>query len=311
MEGIGKEEYSDKILRYLYNDMEADERRLFEAEVRSDPRLQALLEEEQRLQRLYPVDQLPPLGEQVVADSRVLLRAALRRQRRRAAWRDWLPSVGQLGKYGLRLAVAAGLVLGGMWLGRSGNGAASIGPVATADPVNWENMEIVDLRIRPAAAGEGVQLVFGAVASGLVEGPTDDPAVRAVLAAALEGGLEAAPRLAVIDLARGQADSDQIRQALIQVLLHDSNPGVRLEAIGALKDMAHDQQVRRALQQALRRDLNPGVRLEAVEALDSWRDPGTLAVFEEKSRADENSYIRFRAEQALQQVGSTQDEGQL
>jgi anti-sigma factor RsiW len=286
------------VLRYLYGDLSPEERAAFQARLERDPALRDLLQAEQRFDQLLPQGSGPRAPEALLQESRLLLRAALRREKpplmeRLRAWFEFVPA--PLGWS----AGALALLLVGFFLGRGGLQPTPSSLVGLLRP---EDLEVVGLRVHHFEPATGqVSLVLDAVSQVQVEGTLQDRAVQTALATALQGDLEPGTRLQALDLLQGLGHSARIREALIQTLAHDDNPGVRLKAIEALKDLARDEEVRQALRQALRRDLNPGVRVEAVEALKHFNDPATLQVLEEQSRNDVNTYIRGEAARALQQ----------
>ncbi|MBI2505858.1 MAG: HEAT repeat domain-containing protein [Candidatus Latescibacteria bacterium] len=295
---MSSEEQRQRVLRYLYGDLNQAARAAFQAELERDPTLKALLHAEQRFDQLLPVGSGPQAPEALLQESRLFLRAALRQRERPPllerlrAWFQFVP---------MPLSWSAGALaalLVGFFLGRGGLQATPSSLVGLLKP---EDLEVVSLRVAHFEPATGqVSLVLDAVSQIQVEGTLQDRAVQTALATALQGDLESGTRLQTLDLLQHQGGSTRIREALIHTLAHDDNPGVRLKAIDALKDLAKNEEVRQALRQALQHDLNPGVRVEAVEALRQFTDPATLQVLERQSRDEVNTYIRGEAVRALQ-----------
>lgn len=287
-----------RVLRYLYGDLNQAERAAFQAELERDPALKALLHAEERFNQLHPVGSGPQVPEALLQEGRRCLRAALRQQERPGLLeraKEWFRLVPAPLSWSAGMAVA---LLVGFFLGRGGLQSA---PTSLAGLLRPEDLEVVALRVDHFEPATGqVTLVLDAVSQIQVEGTLQDKTVQTALAATLQGDLEPGTRLQALDLLRNQGGSTRIREALIHTLAHDDNPGVRLKAIDALKDLAKNEEVRQALRQALQHDLNPGVRVEAVEALRHFSDPATLQVLERQSRDEVNTYVRGEATRALQ-----------
>lgn len=294
---MSSEEQRQRVLRYLYGDLNQAERAAFQAELERDPSLKALLRAEERFDQLHPVGSGPQAPETLLQENRLLLRAALRQQQpplleRFRTWFEAIPAP-------LRWSVGTlAALLVGFFLGRDGLQSA---PTSLAGLLRPEDLEVVALRVAHFEPATGqVTLVLDAISQIQVEGNLEDGPVQTALATALQGDLEPGTRLQALDLLQHQGGSTRIREALIHTLAHDENPGVRLKAIDALKDLAKNEEVRQALRQALQHDLNPGVRVEAIEALRRFSDPATLQVLEQQSRDEVNTYIRGEAARALQ-----------
>lgn len=293
---MSSEEQRQRVWRYLYGDLNPAEMAAFQAELEADPDLRTLLQAEQCFDRLLPLGSGPQPPEALLQESRLLLRAALRREKaslleRLRNWFERLPAP---------LSWSAGVAMAllvGFFAGRSGPAS----PSSLVGLLKPEDLEVVGLRVAHFEPATGqVSLVLDAVSQVQVDGTLADGAVQTALATALQGDLEPGTRLQAMDLLRNQGGSTRIREALIHTLLHDDNPGVRLKAIEALKDLGKNEEVRQALRQALQGDLNPGVRVEAVEALRHFSDSATLQVLERQSRNETNTYIRGEARRALQ-----------
>ncbi|MFH1572152.1 MAG: HEAT repeat domain-containing protein [Gemmatimonadota bacterium] len=286
----------ERVLSYLYGLLDEAEAADLRADLGRNPELARLLAEEERLHRRLPVGAGAEVPDALLQESRLLLRAALRRDGRRApplAARIW----AWLQEGVPRLALAGGAVaalLLGAFLGRA---AGPFGGPAAPSALPGQ---VVDLRVSRFDPATGqVDLELTALTTTSLQGTVGDPRVQAVLAAALVGPLGPGPRLEAAQLLRRQSADLEVRQALTHALLHDPNPGVRLAATEALKGRAGDEPVRRGLQQALLQDDNPGVRIAAVEALQGLRDPGTRQTLERSAEMEANPYIRAEARRAL------------
>jgi hypothetical protein len=295
---MSSDEQRQRVLRYLYGDLNQAERAAFQAELERDPALKALLHAEQRFDQLLPQGSGLQVPEALLQESRLLLRAALRQQERTGLLeriKEWFQLIPAPLSWSAGIAVA---LLVGIFLGRGGLRPT---PTSLAGLLRPEDLEVVALRVNHFEPATGqVTLILDAVSQIQVEGNLADKTVQTALATALQGDLESGARLQAVELLQHQGGSTRIREALIHTLAHDDNPGVRLKAIDALKDLGKNEEVRGALREALQRDLNPGVRVEAIEALRLFSDPATLQVLERQSRNEANTYIRGEAVRVLQ-----------
>ncbi|MFA6109332.1 MAG: HEAT repeat domain-containing protein [Candidatus Latescibacterota bacterium] len=286
---------TEQLLAHLYGALTPDEEAAFQVEVEGDPELARLLETEASLHRRFPVGQGAAVPEEALAESRLALRAALRRESsRRVAgpvatllerrWR-WLA-------WAVPVALFAGILVGRAgWSPfpsmESGTGIAASG-------------RVVDLRLREYDPATGtVSLAVDLVSSREIRGHLEDPEIRQLLTQALDRDLLPGARLAAVELLRHQGARTEIRQALVQALLNDPNPGVRLLAAEALAGQSADTSVQQALVRALAGDVNPGVRVAAVEALRKEGDEPTRRALERAVAVDGNPYIRAEARRLL------------
>ena len=294
--------HQDLVMSYLYGEMTAEEKEAFERRARGDDRLRHMLAAERQLSGLLAAARSVEVDDDLLRESRLQLRGALRVSRPRLwLWGRIADALAKLPTPAVRGVSMAALLLFGVWLGRttlsSGDAVAAVTPASLIQP---GDLEIVGLRIdRFDAASGQVELAFDAVSSVRVAGTLADESVQSVLSAAVEGHLESAERLQTVDLMKHLASSERIREALMYALLHDDNPAVRLRAIETLKALVVDDGVRAALRNALMSDRNPGVRVEAIDALKAVRDAATAAVLERKAIDDGNGYIRAEAERTL------------
>jgi hypothetical protein len=302
---MDEKELRERVLNFLYGGMSKDEEEGFRAELEENADLARLLAEEERFHGELSVGSGTEVPEEMLQESRVLLRAALRREgevvplvweRMVEAVGRWVPKIGYVGG-------ALAILLCGVLLGRT----------AFAPGVEMGEIgRVIDLRVRAFDAASGrVRLELNAISSVELEGNLGDREVQELLATALQGDMEPGARLQVAGLLRYQATTAEIRRALIYALLEDENPGVRIEAVEGLKELAGDEQVRQALCQALLGDKNPGVRVAAVEALRDSRDRATLQVLEQKMYVDDNEYIRATARQAFERGRGSEERREL
>ncbi len=298
----------ERALLYLYDEMSPEEKTAFETGLAENPALKALLAQEERFHRACPVGTRTQAPEPLLGESRLLLRAALRLERKRETpllrrlmdvFRPLTPQV----RYAFG---AVALLLLGLVLGRTAFGPAyvvekgaqgSLPPPASIIP---DHLEMIDLRVTEFDPSTGaIRLSYATASRRTLEGNLRDEAIQSVLAASLRGDLESAARLEAVDLMQRQTASVRVREALIYALRHDENPGVRIKAVEALKGLVRDEPVRLVLVDALAHDKNAGVRIEAIEALKHLHDAATLQVLKQRMTQDDNPYIRAEAQRAV------------
>ncbi|HEY7162541.1 MAG TPA: HEAT repeat domain-containing protein, partial [Acidobacteriota bacterium] len=140
-----------------------------------------------------------------------------------------------------------------------------------------------------------------------VKGNVNDERIQYLLTYALEREQNPGVRLRAVNTigANKKASADpEIKKALISALKSDGNDGVRKEAMAVLKTYPFDSDIRNAFVYVLQRDANAALRIDAIKSLEENKiqDKELLTVLKEKSESDDNSYIRRRATNILQEV---------
>ncbi len=284
------QEKRERVLLFIYGELSPEQERAFRSELETDAELKRLLEEERRFDALYSPSQADPAPAPLVDESRLLLRAALRREQRRSRW----SSLWDHSRWGLWLrpafALCFGLLLG--W-GLVAKGPRAEGAFALGD--------VVGLRVLHYDKASGrTQLSVRMLTEQKIEGHIGDEAVQMLLVSALHSSERDADRLQAVDWLEPKSDQLEIRRALIEALRADENPGVRVKAAEVLAGMAAEKDVRQVFRQALQQDANMGVRVAAIEAIASFRDSATLDLMQRLMVHDENDYIRLEARRALE-----------
>jgi len=257
----------------------------------------------------------PVADKQLLEEARRNLRAALRREQSRPSWRRvlreiWSSFAVRRTVYALAggAAVLVGIVVGRITLAPAGQEAPATAAVARSAESEPRITNVRFLRSDPAS--REVEFTFDAVTPVRLKGTIDDPRIQRVLAHAMLNEENPGTRLravsAIAEPGSGVADPE-IKAALIQTLNHDENAGVRREALKVLQRMPFDSEIRNAIIETLIHDKNPALRIAAINCLDSTRaaSPGNqdlLIVLREKATKDDNSYIRLKAREVLQEV---------
>jgi hypothetical protein len=174
--------------------------------------------------------------------------------------------------------------------------------------LNLASAKITNVRfIQPAGINGDVQFTFEAVKPVTIRGNIDEPKIQMILARALLNEKNPGSRFNTVSAIANQTEEKnaildpKVKSALITTLELDNNPGVRKRALTALLNLPYDQQIKNALLFALVKDPNSGIRIAAINGLTSATmegnkfDEETLKILKQKSKNDDNEYIRIRA----------------
>jgi len=135
-----------------------------------------------------------------------------------------------------------------------------------------------------------------------MSGDMEDSSIRQLLLAAVSDQADAGLRIESIDLLKSHCADEKVRRALLNALNHDPNAGVRLKALEALRPYAREAETRGVLARVLLEDDNPGVRMQAIDLLVQNKVPEVAGVLQELLRNEQNSYIRSRSQNALNEM---------
>ncbi len=301
-----KEQLQYLVLEYLYGDLNDQEMRKFEQRLLTDPALQQMFDQEQRLNSALPIGSQPLIDDERIQGNRWLLRQNLQREAHpRFSLTQCLRVLAQrpiaVALQGAAMAMTFGL---GIMLATPSQNqpavTAAAQKLATSmsplDLVKDEDYEIYQLKVNSYDSDSGaIDLSFSLASETRLRGNIADQNVSQLMAVALQEDISSAARLDTIQVLQSVASGNAVYEALINVLMHDQNPGVRYQAVQALVRLSDEERVRDALRYALREDVNQGVRVEAFNALANYRDEQTLAVFREQMDKDSNEYIRAQA----------------
>lgn len=297
-----------RVISYIYGELEADELRQFEKDLETNPQLQQLLEEEQRLNSAVPIGAQPLVSEERLQGNRWLLHQNLQKESRsRFSLTQWLNGLAEkpftvafqgaamamtfvLGIYVASPAVDSGAPSNGLI-------AANATPALTPlQMISDNDYEIYQLKVNAYDSATGdIDLSYSLASETRVMGNVADQNIHGLMAVALQNDIDSASRLDAINALQPVNTGDQVYQALIHVLENDRNPGVRYQAVRSLVALAHEDEVRTALRSALDEDVNPGVRLEAFQALVAYPEEETLQLLRQKMDADSNEFIRTQS----------------
>ena len=200
-------------------------------------------------------------------------------------------------------SLAAGLFLGYIFF-YNGNRNNFL----TTAQLDQNSTKITNVRFeQPAGINGEVQFTFEAIKPVTMKGNINDPKIQMILAQALLNEKNPGSRYRTVSEIANQTSENKrvidpkIKAALITTLELDDNPGVRKRALTALLNLPYDPQIKDALLYTLVKDSNSGIRIAAINGLTSAKmegnkfDKETLKILEQKSKDDDNEYIRIRA----------------
>ena len=211
--------------------------------------------------------------------------------------RSWWPGWHALMHSSIRMRVPVGAIA----LVAIGYFGARLTPLFTGTP---DSILSSVRSIQPDQSGR-VQIAVDETRRRIISGRLSDPGIQRVLLTAVRDEANPGMRVESMDVLQGQASSTEVRKALLEALTRDPNPGVRLKALDGLKKFAADPEVRKTLSQVLLQDSNPGIRIQVIDLLVAQHDGTMVGVLQNLVRKEDNSYVRSRCENALQDLNAS------
>lgn len=257
--------------------------------------------------------------------------------RRFAEWWEDLPQLGPSNgaQWAVQLALAVVLMATGLSLGRwtapgttpetpRSGGAALLESLADMpeDPLLMPiGSGTEDASVQPRLTGveditydvtKGtVEIRYHTSSDVVVRGAPDDPKIQRLLQAALLDEQNPSSRLHAVKTLEAStvAAGDELVNALTYLVRDEGDPNMRLRAVRALRQLhanaALSATTRGVLTSVLLNASEPALRIEALEALtaDATQRPMTaVPSFLYQAQADSNGYVRYRANQLLEQL---------
>lgn len=259
-----------------------------------------------------------------LSEARLELKAALRIERSKKSFLDQIFVTIKdflAANYKPVLSGAIALIIGlglGYLIFHTGLMNSSVNPVRIAsdeDPFEKTNIKIDNLRIINQDENSGeISFAFEAVKPVEIKGNINDKYIQKILAHSITNEKNDGVRLRTVSAIAAQKNETllldpRIKSALIEAMKKDANPGVRREALLVLKNYKSDNEIKDAMLYVLQNDNNPGLRVAAINSLTEGNisketniDEKLINVLKDKSKTDDNNYIRYRAASVLQEV---------
>lgn len=296
----------DKIITlYLYNELDAAEKRELETHLQFNEDSRTRLEE---LRAFHQLMDRKPVVEPTAAlleKSRLALRDRLREEQRKSSQRPWFGQLLDAVVAGRVLAPAGGaiaILLLGILIGRLSFPVVSKSAVegstspTTSDTV-ISNIEKVEYEPNTGQ----VTVHYQTMQEVALRGNIQDAAIRNVLTHAIRDEQNPGRRLAAVKAMQKQTFSDtKLENALIYAMENDSVAGIRLLAAKALRQLPINDNIEISFIKILLKDPNPALRIAAVEALSKSQQEDVMSVFQNAARGDANDFVRLTASKALE-----------
>jgi hypothetical protein len=297
-----------------YEELDAERKRLTEEHMKDCVSCREEWDQLKRLHRVMDDHAVQVPTEHLLNEARAELRAALRYERNRPTASSRVREVFSSFVPSFRTAMGlAAMLVVGLFVGRMMAPTIVIPmqseKTATTQPViDTSNLDISNIRFVDADPNDGqIEFAYDAVKPMRVKGSVNDKKIQQLLTYALEREENPGVRLRALNTisANKKATVDpEIKKALITALKSDGNDGVRKEAMAVLKTYPFDSDIQNAFVYVLQRDANASLRIDAIKSLEENKiqDKELITVLKEKSESDDNSYIRRRATNILQEV---------
>ena len=314
--------YKEWLQLLIYGELTDEQKAELDAHVRTCTECKSELKQLERFHSLLSHHRSVEPTDELLAEARQELRAALRIERSRQTFWDWITEFiprfvfpKYAVAFGAVAVLAIGIALGRYVLSPLTQPQQPV-PTQTAKSAALLDGEtrISNVRFIDADASDGeVEFTFDAIAPVRIKGSINDDRVQKVLVHALLNDQNPGVRLRSVNAFASQAHNlklpdPQVKKSLIAALKSDANPGVRKEALRVLLTFPFDEEIKSAFLHVLLHDKNAGLRIAAINSLDSVRIVGQhsdnefLDVLKEKMQSDENNYVRIRAKAVLQEV---------
>jgi hypothetical protein len=305
---MNHQEYRERILLMLYDELSEQERRETEEHLRECAACRSDLEQFKAMHRSVDAAAPSDVPDELLREARQDLRGALRTERSRqpgvarraVSWiHPWVPDYRIA--VGLAAALAVGVFSG--YLMFAGHGTVIPNETPRGGGVDGGPVEISNVRFLDAdTTGDGqIEFAFDAVRPMRVRGRVDDPRITEILTHALLREQNPGVRLRAVNTVRNTKPEPDIEEALITSLKFDDNAGVRKEALSVLQRYPYNKEVRDAFLYVLQYDTNPALRIEAIKSLElkNATDDQDVRSVLDKMQSDDNNYIRRAAETLL------------
>jgi hypothetical protein len=297
---------------YLYEELDHENKRLFEDHIKSCKDCASELESYKNIFAELSEEFKSPLDPKLLMEARLELRGYLRAQQNKISFSNNIKEyILSLLYKPVGLAVSGfSTMLVGLFIGYLVFNKAvieQIEPDSTkSDQLRIQNINFID----PDPSDGEVEFTFEAVQSGRLRGSVNDTELQKILTYAVLNEQNPGTRLNSINIINAnqiQKPDDEIKSTLIAVSKFDNNPGVRIEALKSLNKLPADEEIKNTLIYVLLNDTSAGIRIEAINGLADASKSGIslnqkdLTSLRDKIQADDNNYIRFQAKNIIKE----------
>lgn len=295
---------------YLYNELQDNQKKMFEQHLKNCPECQLDFEEAQKTLKLLDQKiQVEPTQIQLESDrselhQRLLLITQPRFQKRWTTklWQilslDFTPAV--------RFATAAALLIVGIFLGnfvfRSNGSGFKFDQKQFAELQKANISNIESIQFDPETRQVSIKL--STINDMRIQGDVEKPEIQELLAQTLLNEERPNIRLKTVNALQNSNIIDKkIIDALGEVIDKEENPGIRLKAVKLLTSIPITSSVKDVLTQVLVRvllnDSNSAIRIEAFKGLSKVDNGSVAPVIFNVAKNDSSEYIRTKAKTIL------------
>jgi Putative zinc-finger len=312
-------EYKKLVQLALYSELNNDEQKELENHLKSCEECRKEMEMQKNLLNVISETEKKEIDDTLLHEARVQLRGALRMESGKQTFGfQFFLNLFEFFIPPYRMAIAGvttlliGFFIGYIFIKPSPEiryitkNADGTENVFSQQDVKISNISFID---SDASDGE-VEFEFDAVKPMHFKGRVDDPNVQSVLTYAMLNEQNPGSRLNSINAMVSENTSSfdpEIKKALITVAITDKNPGVKREALNLLKRLPYDEDIKQAYLYVLSSDTSSALRITAIKALietvqsGQKLSPKDLKIFKEKSKDENNNYIRYLTKTILQE----------
>jgi hypothetical protein len=306
-------EWKENLQLMIYDELPELQRKETEQHLQTCDSCRVEFEELKKLQQvLGPQAKLEP-SEQLLMESRQLLRSALREEREKKSFFERLREklYGGAPSYQVALGYCSAILIG-LFVGYLAFGRPKVEHIAQQQkiPIDRGNVQISNVKFIDSNPGDDgqVEFAFDAVTPMKVKGSINDERIQKVLTYALVQEENPGVRLRAINaIEQSQVKPDpEIKKALITTLKSDENAGVRREALSLLQKFPFDKETKAAFLYVLGHDKNAALRIAVIQSLSAKKadDQEVRNVLKERVETDNNNFIRMKAKAVLQEVSN-------
>ncbi len=306
---MNHQQWKEWVNLMAYEELDAERKRLTEEHIKDCASCREDWDQLKRLHRVMDDHAVQVPTEHLLNEARQELRAALRYERNKPTASSHVRNLFSRFVPSLRVGMSfAAMLVVGLFVGRMMAPTKTILVQPETAAVDTSNLDISNIRFIDADPSDGqIEFAYDAVKPMRVKGNVNSKEIQDLLTYALMREQNPGVRLRAVNTlgANRKVGADpEVKAALIEALKSDGNDAVRKEAMTVLKTFPFDSDIQTAFVYVLQRDANPALRIDAIKSLEDKKiqNPELLTVLKEKSESDDNSYIRRRATNILQEV---------
>jgi hypothetical protein len=314
------EDTKDRVLLYLYDELDEPRRDALEEHVDSCGACSAALENERQFLRSLS-DRAVPSAALLAECRQDLMRGVYHLRSEQPsyvggliplAWWHGLRESFPAMRVAWQPAAAMALLAVGFYAGRFLEPASTGGSLAVGGGMQQSSMAPIgafgDIQSVTLDRGQDeVEIVVEEMTRRTIRGAPGDPRMRSLLISTVREYPSSGVRLDTLDILSAGAEDREVRNALRELMTGDRNPGVRLRAFEALKPHSSDPDTHQAFVEVLLNDDNPGMRVQAIELLSKNPDRDLVGLLQGLVEREQNNYIRLQSRRVLHDLNASVD----